>query len=409
MKALTTSQCALLELLKIAIGTTDKTFDFSTLKYDDWKEMVEGAVLHTVHLMAYDAAGRVKNLIPKDIKEKWMRMSVSTISRNLVLLEAQQELIRLLADSKYEYIILKGTASASYYPDYEKRCFGDIDFLIDPLQKKDIENTLKQNGYSCVLEDYVCHSVFEKDGVQFELHYEVAGLPEGECGDLFRKYLEGAEAKSFVNRSPEFKNPSPEIHATILLLHTLHHLLDEGIGLRHLCDWACFVEKTHGCAFWNADVLPLLEKTGTLKFAATITKTCSMYLGTACPEWAENIDEQLCGSVINDIVSLGNFGRLNKVRSISGKMITNREKNKLNNKRTAYLKNKIHSLHKRVKKQTKYKLLIPFSFVYLLVKSIVLMFFGKKVSVFETAIYANKRESIYSQFDLYSTNKAKEE
>ncbi len=403
MSEITTLQRALLELLKIGIGTSDRIFDFSVLADDDWEKLIGESVLHAVHLMSFDAASKVKELIPVALKSKWMEVAVSTLSRNLFLLDAQQELINVLNEEHFEYIILKGTASASYYTDYEKRCFGDIDFLINPAQKDEVAEALEKKGYLCVLKDYVCHSVFEKNNVQYEMHYEIAGLPDGKIGELFRKYLENAEKRSYNNKFPEFKNPVPEIHAIILLLHTLHHLLDEGIGLRHLCDWACFVDKTHNEAFWSTEVLPLLKKTGTFKFAATITKTSSIYLGITCPAWAELIDEALCYKLINDILNLGNFGRADKTRSISGKMITDRDSNTLKNNKVTYMKNKFSSFLKQAKANAKHKVMIPFILLYIFVKSALLMLFGKKVSIFKTTIYAKERESLYKQFDLYNT------
>ena len=76
-------------------------------------------------------------------------------------------------------------------------------------------------------------------------------------------------------------------------------MLGEGLGLRHICDWACYVQKTESMPFW-AELLNLFERVGILTYAKVITKICSMYFHINCPEWAESVDEELCVDVMGD-------------------------------------------------------------------------------------------------------------
>ena len=52
-----------------------------------------------------------------------------------------------------------------------------------------------------------------------------------------------------------------------------------------------------------------------------MTKTCSLYLGSACPPWAD-APEDLCRAVMEDILAGGNFGRKDAVRSAGGYLIS---------------------------------------------------------------------------------------
>ncbi len=394
---------ALLSLLRIGINTKRDDFNFDVLTEQEWLSLMGESVNHAVALLSFDSLKGVSSRIPESVKTQWRDIAVNVFSQNFKVLDAQSELVKILEKNEINYIILKGMASASYYPDFEKRSFGDVDFLIAPFQKEKVEKVLSTNGYTCTLKDYVCHSVFEKGGVQFEMHYEIVGIPDGECGAIFREYMLDAEKKGFKNDSPAFQNPIHKIHAVVLLLHTIHHLIDEGIGLRHLCDWACFIEKTHAEPFWQEEIYPLLKKTGTLKFASILTKTASLYLGCACLDWAQDADDKICEALVCDILELGNFGRANGTRSISGKVISDRLANNLKNNKLKYFKEKVSSLYKKSVVLSKKKVFRPFVFLWMLMKTVVLMIFKKKTSLLKTYSYANERNGIYKTFELFDT------
>ena len=104
------------------------------------------------------------------------------------------------------------------------------------------------------------------------------------------------------------------------------HMVSEGLGLRHICDWACFLQKTEGKPFWN-ELLGLFQKIGILTYAKVVSKISAMYFHINCPKWAEDADEELCHDVMNDVLTGGNFGRKDRIRSKSGVMIIERSRN----------------------------------------------------------------------------------
>lgn len=402
MNILNTAEQSLLELIKIGIGHGTDNFDFTALTADDWNEVIKESQLQTVQLLAFDATKKITSLIPDDLNMQWFQLAAATISQNHRVLDAQNKLVDLLEKNNISYIILKGFASGLYYPDFEKRAYGDVDFLVAPEHIKTAESLLLNEGYSKreIAED-VCHLVFIKNGVHFELHKEIGGIPDGKYGQIFRLFFKNATQEYNLNDNPSFHNPKSEILAVILLLHTVHHMLDQGLGLRHLCDWACFVDRTYKEPFWKEKLLPLLKKTGTLKFAAAVTKTSSLYLGTACPDWANKIDEELCAQIIRDIFELGNFGKKNITRSVSSRMISKHGKDGVSNRKFSYISDKVNGIIKDVSKNTKCKPLIPFAMVWRFIKTAFLMISGKRISVLKTNSYANERKSVYEKLELY--------
>jgi hypothetical protein len=94
----------------------------------------------------------------------------------------------------------------------------------------------------------------------------------------------------------------------VLLLHTCHHLTVEGIGLRHLCDWAVFVNHLTNDTF-RALFEVKLKAIGLWRFAQLLSQLSTYYLGMPEQEWAmQDVDEALLYAMIRDIFKGGNFG-----------------------------------------------------------------------------------------------------
>ena len=400
-KQLTLAQKAVLELVKIGIETSKGDLDFSALTLDDWKEVVKESKAQTVALLCFDACERIKDIIPKQVYNVWFNLATKILINNTYVLNSQAELDGILCAENLNYIILKGSAAASYYPDPDKRSFGDVDFLISPVQQKQVEDKLISCGYTMELEQHERHRVFKKPNVHLEMHFEVAGLPDGYAGEILRDYLKNAQVEFTTDNAKKFHNPIPENHGVIILLHTAHHMTGEGIGIRHLCDWACFVNKTYSESFWEDTLLPLFRKCGLLEFAAAITKTCSLYFGTECPDFARHIDDDLCFNIIEDIFALGNFGRKDKARSIGGGMLS--KKGKKHGRISNLFSTVCNSVHYMYPITNKYPILFPFMFVWRVLKYLGPMLVGKKPSIFKASALANERKSIYNQFRLFVT------
>jgi hypothetical protein len=104
--------------------------------------------------------------------------------------------------------------------------------------------------------------------------------------------------------------------------------LDDGLGLRHLCDWAAFVKATQNEAFWTEELLPLMKEIGIMKYASVATKLCATYLHIPCPAWAADADDTLCDGLLADVFLGGNFGRKNNERARSGSLIAKKGEKK---------------------------------------------------------------------------------
>lgn len=366
----------------------------------DWEKVEMEAMQQAVYLQA---AGSTR--FPKAIT--WGRTLQYAI-KNAKSLYAVIELNRIMGENNFRYVILKGLSSSAYYPKYECRILGDCDFLIQPEQKEQVKEVLLSAGYEMSGEGNNHHTVFRRPNQDLEMHFEIPGIPNGWKGNCVRDYMSGVfdESLSFEIQGRNICLPLPKYHGLILLLHMQHHMLSEGIGLRHLFDWCMFVEKTFTEDFWERDLLPILKKIGLFRFAQIMTKTGNLYLGTICPEWCQIDEEALCDCVMEDILTGGNFGRKNKARSAAGMMISRPGTEDTKRGRIYHLWKSmvggVKGYHYHTLK--KYPILYPLFMTEFVMKRIWNVCTGKKSSLFENCKYVNERKSVYDRLKIFETD-----
>ena len=235
------------------------------------------------------------------------------------------------------------------------------------------------------------------------MHYQIPGIPYGEMGEKIRAFAKDAmtSPEKLQGENGEFSVPTKPLHGLILLLHTQHHMVGEGIGLRHLCDWACFVDKTANEPFWKDSLLNFFEEIGFMTYASVITKTSAKAFGIECPDWAEDADDSLCNEVLEDIFC-GNFGVKDSNRVRTGMLITARGKDGFSHNKwkrmCQVLRRNIQSTHPIV---NKYKILYPIFFLYRVTKYMILSLFGKRPTINKLAKSIDKRKSVYEKLRIF--------
>ncbi len=401
---MTAEQAVLLSLLRSAL-TGER---FISPENVDWKGVIKEAEQQTVSLMALDTAEAVKSNMPPELYEHYLGRLYVMLSSNARVGYAQSELIKILNRAGIPYFILKGESAAYYYPKPELRQLGDVDFLIDPSQRETVMQLLVNSGYEPSQEEHICHVVFQKPGANLEMHFEIPGIPNGAVGDRVREFMKDAvySYKTADIGTGEFHAPTALYHGLILLLHMQHHMLGEGLGLRHLCDWACFINRTDGQSFWTEVLIPFLDEIGMYTYAAIMTKTCYMYLGTPCPDWASQADDATCEEIMEDILSGGNFGRKDNQRISSGMLISNRGKDGTNRGKWYYayqvMRTAVKSNYPVV---NRCRLLYPVFLFYRTLRYGVMVLTGKRTSLHKAIPQANKRKSIYEKLHIFEVKK----
>ena len=335
--------------------------------------------------------------------------------RNVILntnnLQEHNELHELMESKRIPYVTIKGLASAYYYPDPSLRDMGDVDFLVYENDFEVAKRAVMSAGFKLdhgEKEDSI-HIAFKREPMSiWEQHRCVNGIPEGVVGEQIREELDKTiETSKLVELDGAVcRIPDKFHHGLIMLLHMISHMTSEGIGLRHLCDWAVFVNSID-----NDDFVKLfnekLNNFGLWKFAQIMTATSEKYLGIEHKEWIESAewDNALLEAVITDILKGGNFGKkdLNRYREI--KYISNRNERTVDNKTVlaqvfSTLNSKVYDDYSFI---NKHKMLLPVGWIAEGGKYIGLLISGKRKTKNTSAMLkeAAERKEIYSQMDLF--------
>lgn len=243
--------------------------------------------------------------------------AATTVRANYRLLFLAKYITQLLEKEGIRAILLKGAATASYYPVPELRKSGDVDILIPQGNDfgRAVELLEEAKFVRCESQSALHHiELKNQEGICVELHRILA--EPFESGKMNR-YLETllAEFDKHVQRNNSWGvtlyQPTDAYHAFYLIVHMLQHFLRAGFGLKFLCDWT---------VFWNREIaakeketfLRLVRESGTQGFVEVLTEACVRYLGLA----ADNVSfllgksdlQQLAEDFMEEVFVSGEFG-----------------------------------------------------------------------------------------------------
>lgn len=396
---------ALFELLKIGIGTSDGSFNFSSLSEEDWFAVMDESLAQAVGLICFDSVDKISVGLPQNVYDKWLKNSLGYIASAQKHKKEEHGLTSLLSANGISYVILKGSSSAAFYPDPEKRSNGDIDFIVKPEELEKTKQLLCDNGYRLKPDLSDVHYELVLDGMNFELHKRIAGIPDDAVGSVFQKTLSDIVDNAHIGKNGCFA-PSEYHHGIVIFLHTLHHMLSCGMGIRQLCDWACFVNATNGRDFWEDKMVPLLKDTGTFVFACALTEVCVRYLGVVRPQWCVDVTEDQCMSLMEEVYRSGNFGRKIENNRTNNSMFAKNGKKLTFFGKIAQLFRSLNETNKKVYPiLNKAPYLYPFIMVYRVVRYLFLIKKGKRQSLSELSRKATEKNRFFLKYDLYKTEK----
>ena len=322
----------------------------------------------------------------------------ATLAQNIRVIHEHLQLHELLTANGIPYVILKGCASASYYPVPERRTLGDVDFLVYEKDLNRVDALLRDNGYT--LESKLCdhHWGYDHDGRTLEMHWRINGIPEGESGRLTEKYMSDVIEQAGLKKcgSGVCVMPSDFHHGIICILHIARHMTSSGMGLRHLCDWAVFVNSIND---FPGLLQACFESIGVMEFARQLTALCTRYLGLPKQPWAGEYSEAFLSDLIEDILSGGNFGR--KKSTVYEGVFTNSEGK-------GRLLTGIRSMNKIVCNYwpilSKVPVLLPLGWLWFCGRYLIRVITGKrKMLSAKTFREADRRSELYEKFRLFET------
>ncbi len=224
-----------------------------------WPEVYRLALEQEVAAVAFDGlrsicsaqAGSGACMSLGKEKFQWMLQKVTQEQNYNKQKKVIAGLSELWSRGGLEALVLKGHAFARYYPIPEHRFCGDFDFYVRHVDEPDSDANaskawrkadalIREKGVA-VDDTMAKHSVCTVSGVAIENHrhlIEVRGSRHWkDLDDYLRRLL--TEDTSPVDGIPGLRYPSWLFDALFLLIHARKHfLIEEGITLRLVMDWA---------------------------------------------------------------------------------------------------------------------------------------------------------------------------
>ena len=372
----------------------------------DWNGIYEESISQTVLPLIYSVLGEI---IPPEEKVRWQRLIYRMLANNVQVLFEHTEVHKIFSREKIPYVIIKGACSAKYYPDPKLRIMGDVDFVV---KKKDLSRAgaiLEKEGFIWSEDkEHPAHYVYYKGTSTWEMHWSMSGIPTGENGKETRK-LFNEIIDTAVYDPHGYIIPDEFHHGLVMLIHTARHLINTGIGVRHLCDWAVFVEKFDDTEF--KDIFEdKLKACGLWRFAQLLTQLSIKFLGASEKTWAmEDVDEEYLVSMMSDIFAGGNFGRKDPERINQAKLFTNQGKGTVGD--GGFIRQGVLTLNERAMLAMpivkKIPVLMPFGWLYVGTRHLARIRRGSRPSIHIGKMVegASRRKKIYKEFRLFEENR----
>ena len=247
--------------------------------------------------------------MPEALRQQWQKELFTQKLRFGQYLIHQEAVLRLFSQAGIPCVVLKGTVSASYYPEPAYRAMGDIDLLVRPRDCQSAVRLLKENGFRSSGYRDTIEQGFRKGYVPLELHIGIC--PEGQYADTINTLLLNHFAEMESKELYDFVFPCmTEMCNGLVLLEHMHHHLRDHLGFRQVIDWMLYVDAHLDDKAWNANLRGLFTQCGLERFAIVITAMCQRYFGlrTEGISWTQNADAALCEELFDHIYVMGNFG-----------------------------------------------------------------------------------------------------
>lgn len=304
----------LFKLLRLALGTEA---DASLPEGVDWPALVELASQHGVAALAYDGLQKCYEADPrlvlpldrefKQVKYDWFGAVLNVEIQYEAKWNAVVELAQAFTSVGLRTLVLKGFLVSSCYPVPQHRYSCDFDcFLMGEGPVTDREayelgnRTMEASGVKVDRSHYK-HSSFHFKGINVENHQFLTGWRGSRRWKRFELELEGmlegsrpvegssgALGTSGAMRPSEGLRPvegtsllvgPPLFNALFLTRHAHQHfLIEDGISLRHVCDWAMFLRRYHSEFDWD-EFLGVCARYGLDRFACSMTRLAAYVCG----------------------------------------------------------------------------------------------------------------------------------
>lgn len=235
-------QQALLLLLRQGLwGKKEDAFSLFPLTPEEWRQLYASAKKQTVEGVVYDGISLLElpNYPPRFLLIQWTA-EIDLLERRNRAQNAMLEALRqqFNGETAPMFCLLKGQGIAALYLNPLHRVCGDLDLWFDGAEAAERANRHMESLGVKVNRGMNQDADYTLNGIVIEHHSRLIELHN----PLLKKEIKDWERKAFAAST---EVPHPVANHLLLSTHILKHLINEGIGLRQLCDAAVAQHALH--------------------------------------------------------------------------------------------------------------------------------------------------------------------
>lgn len=220
--------------------------------------------------------------IHKQLKIQWIASVVHQEQVYHTQWNAAKGLGELYDQHRINTYVLKGFSLSRFYPKPEHRPCTDMDcYLKDKYE--DGNKIAKENGLTVDC-SYYKHSKILLRGLMVENHQFLLPIKGSGKAKRFehelRSWIEDGN-NEYISDS-RLKATSPFFDAVYILAHAQEHFLNEGIILRHICDWAMVLKAHADKVDWD-EWKRVCKEYGMLSFGYAMSRLANRVCGVTVP------------------------------------------------------------------------------------------------------------------------------
>ncbi len=225
---------------------------YASLTPDEWIELFNISSRQGVLAIVYDVISQLPKNVqpPRELNIRWVVCADRIEERYNTQFEDAAKLAELWSKEGIRTLVLKGFSLSQYYPIPQHRECGDFDcYLFDKYEEG---NIVAERAGAKVNREWYKHSQIFFRRTMAENHLYFVTTRKGSNAKMLNQKLTsliGERLQTLPDTKIEI--PSADFTALFITYHSFSHFISEGITLRHICDWICFMNAQGDKFDWN--------------------------------------------------------------------------------------------------------------------------------------------------------------
>ena len=300
-------------LIRLGLGTEQ----ISTLTSElDLKDLLILAERQGVSAICFDGLQRLidehfinSELLDKSLMLKWIGGVLHQEQMFNCQLEQATRLTDLWAQNGLDTLVMKGFSLGRLYPRPEHRPCSDMDCFLqwfgqveNRREASERGNVLAEGNGVKVDRSYYKNSKILLKGLAVENHQYLLPIKGSRKAKKFEKQLRSwiYDGGNEYIADTKLMATAPYFDAVYVLAHAQEHFLNDGIVLRHVCDWA-MVLKTYSTKIDWGEWKKTCQEYGLLSFGYAMSRLakdiCGVTIPFDCPS-NEEADKRLLDDIL---------------------------------------------------------------------------------------------------------------